>query len=258
MTASVVPRGLSRPNRPSARALSTPTSPPRAVPATSSAGQQPERGLQRAGHLGLHRRRCVGLGVLGAWVSVPWLWPPAESSRAMAARPTVRRPRRRRRRRRRRRSGPASRPRIRKSRALIGPRSVAREAEQVPAVVHPLVHGVAGDQRGGALFGGDEVERRRARAARRTAATAGSAGRRAGGRRRRRGRDGDRVGAWDSVMCPPGLRRPVVVEPEREVGLTRARRCAARAHTVARPCRILTDFRSSRVLTVSLAARRHQ
>ena len=35
---------------------------------------------------------------------------------------------------------------------------MAREAEQVPAVVHPLVHGVASEQRRGALLGGDEVQ----------------------------------------------------------------------------------------------------
>ena len=47
--------------------------------------------------------------------------------------------------------------------------SVAGEAEQVPAVVHELVHVVPGTQRGGALVGADEVEQHAA------AATASSA-----------------------------------------------------------------------------------
>ncbi|EGJ73145.1 hypothetical protein STTU_0356 [Streptomyces sp. Tu6071] len=36
---------------------------------------------------------------------------------------------------------------------------MAGETEQVPAVVHPLVDARAGEQRGGALLGADEVER---------------------------------------------------------------------------------------------------
>src|SRR5439155_16585231 len=56
---------------------------------------------------------------------------------------------------------PTSMPRISRARAdmEVPRRSVAGEAEQVPAVVGELVHPVPRNQGGGALFGADEVDR---------------------------------------------------------------------------------------------------
>src|SRR5688500_13772561 len=56
---------------------------------------------------------------------------------------------------------PTNMPRTSRARADISAapsRSVAGEAEQVPSVVDELVHRRAGDERGDALLGADEVE----------------------------------------------------------------------------------------------------
>src|SRR5215203_1711204 len=62
---------------------------------------------------------------------------------------------------------PASIPRMSRLLAMtwlprLRPGSVAGEAEQVPAVVHELVHPRPGQDRGGALFRAHEVDQQRA------------------------------------------------------------------------------------------------
>src|SRR6266851_3855500 len=62
-------------------------------------------------------------------------------------------------------ASPVSMPRTSKLRIMMvccSRPSVAREAEQVPAIVHELVHVVPADQGGGALLGADEVEEQQA------------------------------------------------------------------------------------------------
>ena len=77
---------------------------------------------------------------------------------------------------------PASSPQISRVRSMSVARLVAGEAEQVPAVVHPLVDRAPRDQRRRALVDADEVDEQRA--ARRRAAP------------RARSRGGEIAGGW--------------------------------------------------------------
>ena len=78
--ASVVARGVNRPNRPMAMALTTPTSPPSVTPATSIPVSRPRVDCNDRG---TSTSEAAGASSLS---SAPWLCPAPDSSRAMDAR----------------------------------------------------------------------------------------------------------------------------------------------------------------------------
>ena len=117
---------------------------------------------------------------------------------------------------------------------MTAPPSVARKAEQVPSVMHEVVHRMAGDQGGGALLGADDVDQQR-----RQDRAEDCPGRQRAQRDRCRNaicvRD-DACGLW---TIPAGMARP---GDGVMAWMTAWLPQVSLAVTVARPCRACTGF----------------